>query len=65
MVMNKSPNKHNRLHMEARPMEESLAEAIDEGHIGPRDDPKNRAKILSEEFGLGQASCEENLVCWS
>ena len=46
-------------------MEEGLAEAIDEGHIGPRDDSKNRAKILSEEFGLGQASCEENLVCWS
>jgi hypothetical protein len=37
--------------MEARPTEEGLAEAIDVGHIGPRDDPKNRAKILSEEFG--------------
>ncbi|KAL3498649.1 hypothetical protein ACH5RR_041381 [Cinchona calisaya] len=37
--------------VEARPMEEGLAEAIDDGHIGPRDDPRNRAKILSEEFG--------------
>ncbi|KAL3591790.1 hypothetical protein D5086_010430 [Populus alba] len=51
VVMSKSPNKHNRLYMEARPMEEGLAEAIDDGRIGPRDDPKNRAKILSEEFG--------------
>ena len=32
-------------------MEEGLAEAIDEGRIGPRDDPKTRGKILSEEFG--------------
>ncbi|XP_022039618.1 elongation factor 2 [Helianthus annuus] len=49
-VMSKSPNKHNRLYMEARPLEEGLAEAIDEGRIGPRDDPKARSKILSEEF---------------
>ena len=32
-------------------MEENLPEAIDEGRIGPRDDPKGRGKILSEEFG--------------
>ncbi|KAF8411276.1 hypothetical protein HHK36_003823 [Tetracentron sinense] len=50
-VMSKSPNKHNRLYMEARPLEEGLAEAIDDGRLGPRDDPKVRAKILSEEFG--------------
>ncbi|KAI3828406.1 hypothetical protein L1987_02507 [Smallanthus sonchifolius] len=50
-VMSKSPNKHNRLYMEARPMEDGLAEAIDEGRIGPRDDPKVRGKILAEEFG--------------
>ncbi|GLJ52610.1 hypothetical protein SUGI_1119690 [Cryptomeria japonica] len=31
VVMSKSPNKHNRLYFEARPMEEGLAEAIDEG----------------------------------
>ncbi|XP_061368449.1 elongation factor 2 [Gastrolobium bilobum] len=50
-VMSKSPNKHNRLYMEARPTEDGLAEAIDDGRIGPRDDPKVRSKILSEEFG--------------
>nr|TKW39417.1 hypothetical protein SEVIR_1G177640v2 [Setaria viridis] len=49
--MSKSPNKHNHLYMEARPLEEGLPEAIDEGRIGPRDDPKVRSKILSEEFG--------------
>ncbi|GJS11227.1 ARID DNA-binding domain-containing protein [Tanacetum coccineum] len=50
-VMSKSPNKHNRLYMEAQPMEEGLVEAIDEGRIGPRDNPKIRGKILTEEFG--------------
>ncbi|KAM0933664.1 putative ribosomal protein S5 domain 2-type [Dioscorea sansibarensis] len=51
-VMSKSPNKHNRIYMEAKPMDRELAKAIDEGRIGPRDDPKARSKILSEEFGL-------------
>jgi elongation factor 2 len=51
VVMSKSPNKHNRLYLTARPMEDGLAEAIDEGKVGPRDDPKVRSKILSEEFG--------------
>lgn len=51
VVMSKSPNKHNRLYVEARPLELGLAEAIDEGRIGPKDDVKARGKILSEEFG--------------
>jgi elongation factor 2 len=41
-VMSKSPNKHNRLYLQARPMEDGLAEAIDEGKVGPKDDPKVR-----------------------
>ena len=36
---------------QARPIEDGLAEAIDEGRVGPRDDPKIRSKILAEEFG--------------
>ena len=32
-------------------MEDGLAEAIDEGKVGPRDDPKVRSKLMSEEFG--------------
>ncbi len=34
-----------------RPMEDGLAEAIDEGTIGPRDEPKARSKILVDKFG--------------
>lgn len=32
-------------------MEDGLAEAIDDGKVGPRDDPKIRSKLMSEEFG--------------
>jgi elongation factor 2 len=51
VCMSKSPNKHNRLYFTARPMEDGLAEAIDEGKVGPRDDPKTRGKVLVDEFG--------------
>ncbi|XP_062206727.1 elongation factor 2-like [Phragmites australis] len=50
-VMSKSPNKHNRLYIEARPLEKDLAKAIDDELIGSKDEVKVRAKILSEEFG--------------
>ncbi|CAI9775526.1 unnamed protein product [Fraxinus pennsylvanica] len=50
-VMSKYPNKHNRLYVEARPMEEGLAEAIDDGSIGQRDDPKIRSKFYPRSFG--------------
>ncbi|KAF9615062.1 hypothetical protein IFM89_021633 [Coptis chinensis] len=51
IVMSKSPNKHNRLYMVARPLGDDLTAAIDDGRIGPGDDPKVRSEILSEEFG--------------
>jgi len=50
MCLSKSPNKHNRLYMKAVPMPDGLAEDIDKGTIGPRDDPKNRGKILAEKY---------------
>jgi len=46
----KSPNKHNRLYMTAQPFPKGLAEAIDEGKIEGRQDPKPRATILVSEF---------------
>ncbi|XRB04818.1 elongation factor 2 [Pycnococcus provasolii] len=50
-VMSKSPNKHNRLYIQARPLEDGLPEAIDEGKVTPRDDPKERGRLLAAEFG--------------
>jgi elongation factor 2 len=51
IVMAKSPNKHNRLYFQAVAMEEGLPEAIEEGLVTPRDDPKARGKFLAEKFG--------------
>lgn len=50
MCLSKSPNKHNRLFMKARPFEDGLAEAIDKGDIGSRQEIKARARQLAEKF---------------
>jgi elongation factor 2 len=50
VCLSKSPNKHNRLYVVARPLEEGLAEAIDNGQITPRDEPKARARELAEKY---------------
>lgn len=51
VCLSKSPNKHNRVYCVAEPLEEKLADAIEKGILGPKDDSKTRAKILSEEYG--------------
>jgi len=51
VVLSKSPNKHNRIYLKAEPMQDGLAEAIEGGKIGPRDDPNVRGKFLAENFG--------------
>jgi len=50
--LSKSPNKHNRLFMKAAPMPDELPAAIENGVISPRQDPKERAKMLSEKFEM-------------
>jgi elongation factor 2 len=51
VCMSKSANKHNRLYVTAEPLAEGLPELIEKGDLGPKDDPKVRAKKLIEEFG--------------
>merc|ERR1719265_1651601 len=46
----KSPNKHNRLWMEAEPLVEEWCTAIDNGKMGAKADPKERAKELHEKY---------------
>jgi len=46
----KSPNKHNRLYVEAEPLAEELSNEIDAGKLGAKADPKERAKELSEKY---------------
>lgn len=49
--LSKSANKHNRLYGFAEPLEERLADMIEKGTVGPRDDAKVRSKMLVEDFG--------------
>jgi len=74
VVLSKSPNKHNRLYLKAEPLQEGLPEAIEAGKVNPKDDPKVRGKILSEEFSwdvtdarkvwcFGPETTGPNLLC--
>lgn len=47
--LSKSPNKHNRLFMRARPLGDELATDIDAGNISNRQDVKERARYLSDK----------------
>lgn len=49
--LSKSPNKHNRLYCRADPLEDGLADAIEEGDVNPRDDVKTRARQLIDDYG--------------
>lgn len=48
IVLSKSPNKHNRLHMTARPLGEEVCDAIDSGDINSRQDLKLRGRYMAD-----------------
>jgi elongation factor 2 len=50
ICMSKSPNKHNRLHVDAEPLDDELSDDIEEGKVSDKQDLKERAKILQEEY---------------
>lgn len=49
LCLSKSPNKHNRIFMRCLPMPDGLADDIEKGEIGSRQEAKDRARILSEK----------------
>jgi len=51
VALSKSPNKHNRLYVVAKPLEDKLPEAIDNREVNARDEPKLRARKLAEDYG--------------
>jgi len=61
MCMAKSPNKHNRIYAKAVPLAENLPEDIEKGKVGPKDDPKERAKYLSEEYEWDKGEAGQKL----
>ncbi|KAA6370365.1 MAG: putative Elongation factor 2, partial [Streblomastix strix] len=46
----KSANKHNRIWMEAEPLDDELVTLIENNEIGPEKDPKEVGKILANQF---------------
>lgn len=50
MCLSKSPNKHNRLFMKARPFKDGLAEGIENGDISARQELKIRARQLADKY---------------
>lgn len=50
MCLSKSPNKHNRLFMKARPLSEGLPEDIDKGEVTARQEMKARARYLADKY---------------
>mmetsp|Transcript_8653 Transcript_8653/g.36072 ORF Transcript_8653/g.36072 Transcript_8653/m.36072 type:complete len:840 (-) Transcript_8653:50-2569(-) len=50
VCLSKSPNKHNRLFMNAGPLSDELAQAIEDGKITVRDDVKIRARTMADEY---------------
>jgi len=59
VCLSKSPNKHNRLFCVATPFADGLAEAVDNGQITPRDEPKARARKLAEEYNWDVAEARK------
>uniref|UniRef100_A0A671LR05 Elongation factor 2-like n=1 Tax=Sinocyclocheilus anshuiensis TaxID=1608454 RepID=A0A671LR05_9TELE len=50
MCLSKSPNKHNRLYMKARPFPDGLAEDIDKGDVTSRQELKARGRYLADKY---------------
>jgi len=50
MCLSKSPNKHNRLYVKARPLGADLSLEIEDEKLGPKTESKERAKTLSEKY---------------
>jgi elongation factor 2 len=50
MCLSKSPNKHNRLYLKCAPLSDELSKKIEDEEVGPRQDGKERSKILCDEF---------------
>ena len=50
MCLSKSPNKHNRLFMKARPFPDGLAEDVEKGDVTARQELKARARYLADKY---------------
>jgi len=59
----KSPNKHNRLYVTANKMSEELCQDIEDGKLGPKSEPKERAKIYRDKYEFSDNDARK-IWCW-
>merc|ERR1711953_452892 len=50
----KSPNKHNRIYLVAEPLPEEMSKGIEDGKLGPKAEPKERARTLRDKFSFDE-----------
>jgi len=60
MCLSKSPNKHNRLFMKGRPLGETLSIMIEDEVIGPKNEAKERSKMLIDSEKLEEFAWEKD-----
>jgi elongation factor 2 len=48
-ILTKSPNKHNRLWLQAEPISAALCDDIDGKRVNPNEEPRARAKYLQDK----------------
>jgi len=59
----KSPNKHNRLYLVAEPLAEEVTVGIEGGKLGPKAEPKERAKLFREKYDWDE-NAARRIWCW-
>lgn len=59
ICMSKSANKHNRLYVTASPIQMELQDEIENNKVGPKQDPKERANYLADNFGWDKSEAQK------
>lgn len=59
VCLSKSANKHNRIYLYAEPLPQGLTEAIEDGKITARDDPKVRTRTLRDDYGMDEDAAKK------
>lgn len=60
LCLSKSPNKHNRLFCKGRPIGDKLSDLIEDEVIGPKNEAKERSKMLIDAESLEEYAWEKD-----
>jgi len=59
MCLSKSPNKHNRLYLKGAPLTDELSDMIESEKISPKQESKERSKMLVDDFGWDKTDTQK------